>query len=205
MDAQWENNRVAVSGWVQEAPIYSHTLYGEAFFTMLLAVPRLSGAEDVLPVTFGERTVAAIPEAGEALSIIGQLRSYNRHEGGKSRLVVTLFARRIALQPEDEAFENNVELTGYVCKPPIYRTTPFLREITDLLVAVNRSYHKSDYLPVIAWGRNARYAAGLSVGTRVRVSGRIQSRVYQKMLESGETQQRTVYEVSATTITQIEE
>ncbi len=205
MDAQWENNRVAVSGWVQEAPIYSHTLYGEAFFTMLLAVPRLSGAEDVLPVTFGERTVAAIPEAGEALSIIGQLRSYNRHEGGKSRLVVTLFARRIALQPEDEAFENNVELTGYVCKPPIYRTTPFLREITDLLVAVNRSYHKSDYLPVIAWGRNARYAAGLSVGTRVRVSGRIQSRVYQKMLESGETQQRTVYEVSATTITEIEE
>lgn len=92
-----------------------------------------------------------------------------------------------------------------MCKPPIYRTTPFLREITDLLVAVNRSYHKSDYLPVIAWGRNARYAAGLSVGTRVRVSGRIQSRVYQKMLESGETQQRTVYEVSATTITEIEE
>ena len=205
MDAQWENNRVAVSGWVQEAPAYSHTLYGEAFFPMLLTVPRLSGAEDVLPVTFGERGVSAFPALGDALSVTGQLRSYNRHEGGKSRLVVTLFARQIQPQPEDAAFENSVELMGYVCKPPIYRTTPFLREITDLLIAVNRSYHKSDYLPVIAWGRNARFASGLTVGQRVAVTGRIQSRVYQKTQESGETYLRTVYEVSATTITQLDE
>lgn len=200
MDALWENNRVTVSGWVREAPQYSHALYGEAFFTMQLTVPRLSGAEDILPVTFGERTAAVLPLVGEALCVTGQLRSYNRHETGKSRLVVTLFARRITPSPEDAAYENDVELTGYVCKPPIYRTTPFLREITDLLVAVNRSYHKSDYLPVIAWGRNARYAAGLTVGQRVAITGRVQSRVYQKVHENGETELRTVYEVSATTI-----
>ncbi len=204
MEQRQDTNHVRISGWVREAPQYSHTLYGEAFYNFDLIVPRLSGAEDVLPITAGERLLLIMPVAGEALLISGQLRSYNKQTGQGSRLIVTIFARTIEEKPADLPCVNEIALVGYVCKPPVYRTTPFLREITDLLLAVNRSYHKSDYLPVITWGRNARFAAGMNVGDQLRVAGRVQSREYQKNLPDGGVQNRVAYEVSASQVERME-
>lgn len=200
MEANRENNRVVISGWVQETPTFSHCLYGEAFYTFPLVVPRLSGTEDVLPVTAGERLLPTLPEEGQMLLIGGQLRSYNMQCEGNNRLLVTVFARSLAEKPEQAPYCNEIALTGYICKPPVYRTTPFSREIADLLLAVNRPYHKSDYLPVIAWGRNARFVSGLSVGDRLIVLGRVQSRPYQKTMPDGTVQFRVAYEVSAATV-----
>ena len=200
MEANRENNRVVISGFVQQDPSFSHCLYGEAFYTFPLAVPRLSGAEDVLPVTAGERLLPVLPEAGQMLEITGQLRSYNMQCEGNNRLVLTVFARSVLEKPEDAPFINEIALTGYICKPPIYRTTPFSREIADILLAVNRPYHKSDYLPVIAWGRNARYVSALCVGDRLCVTGRVQSRAYQKAMPDGAMITRITYEVSAATV-----
>ncbi|MEL7601722.1 MAG: single-stranded DNA-binding protein [Bacillota bacterium] len=200
MEANRENNRVVISGWVQQTPSFSHSLYGEAFYTFPLVVPRLSGTEDVLPVTAGERLLPTLPEEGEELLISGQLRSYNMQCDGANRLLVTVFARGITPKPEETPYCNEISLIGYICKPPIYRTTPFAREIADLLLAVNRPYHKSDYLPVIAWGRNARFVSGLAVGDRLSVIGRVQSRPYQKSLPDGTVQFRVAYEVSAATV-----
>ncbi len=200
MEANRENNRVVISGWVQQTPSFSHSLYGEAFYTFPLVVPRLSGTEDVLPVTAGERLLPTLPEEGEELLISGQLRSYNIQCDGANRLLVTVFARGITPKPEQTPYCNEIALIGYICKPPIYRTTPFAREIADILLAVNRPYHKSDYLPVIAWGRNARFVSGLVVGDRLNVMGRVQSRPYQKSLPDGTVQFRVAYEVSAATV-----
>jgi single-stranded DNA-binding protein len=196
-----ENNQVMLKGKVVEEPVYSHSLYGEKFFALTLEVPRLSGVTDVLPVMVSDRLLHLMDVAlGDELAVIGQLRSYNRLVEGKSRLILTVFARHIS-PPEDMADNpNQVLLEGYVCRTPVYRTTPFGREITDLLIAVNRPYNKSDYIPVISWGRNARYAETLEVGQKVYIHGRMQSRQYQKKLPDGNIDNRTAYEVSVSYI-----
>ena len=175
-------------------------IYGESFFIFSLEVPRLSGHVDVLPVILPERLLAqAGLSEGARIGLRGQLRSYNRIIEGSSRLELKIFAKEIYGFPEGDCL-NRMEMTGFLCKPPIYRTTPFGREITDMLVAVNRSYNKSDYIPTIAWGRNARMAKNLPVGQKIRVEGRIQSREYEKLLESGERIRRVAYEVSASAL-----
>lgn len=196
-----ESNRVCVSGRVFRPPVYSHYLFGEAFYQMHVSVPRLSGTEDILPITFSERLVGQnMPAEGDWVSVSGQLRSYNKQIDGYNRLIITVFSRVIAPACGQEDAENEITLEGYICKPVVYRTTPFSREIADVLLAVNRSYNKSDYLPCIAWGRNARFVEGLSIGSHVRVTGRVQSRDYQKKLNDGETVIRTAYEVSISSV-----
>ncbi|MEL7610033.1 MAG: single-stranded DNA-binding protein [Bacillota bacterium] len=200
MDQQYENNRVCVSGVVGQKPIFSHNLFGENFYTTTLLVDRLSGAKDILPVTLSDRLMSLCRIEPELPVVIhGQLRSYNKHVDGGNRLVITVFARSIEAEDGLRACINEIALEGYVCKRPVYRMTPFSREIADLLIAVNRSYNKSDYLPCIAWGRNARFASELEVGSRVRVLGRIQSREYQKSINA-EIVSRVAYEVSASSI-----
>ncbi|MDR1619278.1 MAG: single-stranded DNA-binding protein [Clostridiales bacterium] len=200
MQANPETNRVEISGRMQEEPLFSHTLYGEAFYTFSLAAPRLSGVVDMLPVTAGERLARALPKAGQTLYVAGQLRSYNMRQNGGTRLLLTVFARAIAVLEDEEQAINEIVLTGFICKPPIYRATPLSREIADVLLAVNRPYHKSDYLPVIVWGRNARFVSGLAVGAKIVVQGRVQSREYQKTLPDGSVARRVAYEVSAATV-----
>lgn len=196
-----DNNQVTLKGRVVEEPVFSHSLYGEKFFTLMLEVPRLSGVADVLPVMVSDRLLRLMDvSVGDELAVIGQLRSYNRLVDGRNRLILTVFARHIS-PPEDISDNpNQVLLEGYVCRTPVYRTTPFGREITDLLIAVNRPYNKSDYIPVISWGRNARYAETLEVGQKVFIHGRMQSRQYQKKLPEGTIENRTAYEVSVSFI-----
>lgn len=193
---QMQNNRAYVAGKVLSAPVFSHEVMGERFYDFVLGVRRLSEQDDEIPVTVSDRLFLSEDElaVGTTVAVEGQLRSYNKIVDGKSKLVLRIFARELC-EPSGEA-PNVIELEGYVCKTPVYRTTPFKREICDLLLAVNRAYNKSDYIPAIAWGRNARYAGEFKVGDRVSVVGRIQSRVYQKTLEDGTVENRTAYEVS---------
>ncbi len=190
------NNRVFLSGTVYSEPTFSHELYGEGFYEFILEVPRLSEQKDFIPITISERlTSNAKLTKGEKVSFYGQFRSFNKLVGDKSKLMLTVFVRDFA--EDDESNNPNVaELTGYVCKTPLYRTTPFNREICDLLLAVNRAYDKSDYIPCIAWGRNARFVREISIGQKISVSGRIQSREYNKKLDSGVSEVRTAYELS---------
>lgn len=201
-------NSIILSGRVQDAPVYDHTVLGEAFYKTRIAAARLSGTEDILPVTVSERLLPGADgeplSPGEAVWIRGQLRSYNRRTATGSHLVITVFAREMELPSLPVPDENSVELTGRVCKPVIYRTTPFMREIADILVAVRRRYGKSDYIPAIAWGRNARFASGLQTGDLVILSGRMQSRLYRKQLEDGVTEERTAYELSISSIEKTE-
>ena len=193
---QMNNNRVFLSGTVQSEPIYSHETYGEAFYEITLLVPRLSNHLDRVPVTVSEKLIASGKfELGKYVCIKGQFRSYNKLENGKSKLMLTVFVREIC-DFEEDMNPNVIEITGYICKEPTYRTTPFNREIADVLIAVNRAYNKSDYIPCIAWGRNARFVKNLSVGEKIAISGRIQSREYQKKLSESETRLMTAYEVS---------
>lgn len=192
---QMQNNRAYVAGRVISAPVYSHEVMGEKFYDLVLAVKRLSEQEDDIPVTVSDRLMQnADIDIGAFVGVAGQLRSYNKIIGGKSKLVLRVFARE--LDEGDAENPNVIELEGFVCKPPVYRTTPFKREICDMLLAVNRAYNKSDYIPAIAWGRNARYAGDFRVGDKVEITGRIQSRIYQKTLEDGTVEDRTAYEVS---------
>lgn len=196
-----ENNRVNLSGRVAEECVFSHEVYGEGFYIFKMDVRRLSDNDDILPVTVSERLVDVNSlKKGTDVTVKGQLRSYNHYSGNKNRLILTVFAREIETDGETEANPNEIYLNGFVCKPPVYRTTPFGREITDLLIAVNRSYGKSDYIPCIAWGRNAKFSGGLDVGRNIELWGRIQSRLYQKRLEDGEVEERTAYEVSVSKI-----
>ena len=196
---QMQNNRAYIAGKVKSAPVFSHEILGEEFFDITVAVPRLSGQEDEIPVTVSDRLMKpAPPSIGDYIGVSGQVRSYNKVVEGKSKLILRVFARETDCGDPDNP--NTVELEGFVCKPPVYRTTPFKREICDLLLAVNRAYGKSDYIPAIAWGRNARYAGEFSVGDRVSAVGRIQSRVYQKVLPDGTSEQRVAYEVSVSQI-----
>ncbi|WP_054739910.1 single-stranded DNA-binding protein [Cellulosilyticum ruminicola] len=204
-----ENNKVLLIGKVVSETKFSHKVYGEGFYTFDLEVPRLSESADILPVTISERLLPAIGGniLGKVLEIEGQFRSYNQYEEGKNRLILTIFIFEVKEVGLSELSKNKNEITlnGFVCKAPIYRTTPFGREITDLLLAVNRSYHKSDYIPCITWGRNARFAQNLVTGDHIQISGRIQSRTYQKKLETGEVEVKTAYEVSISKMEQVEE
>ena len=200
---EMNNNRVMLTGKVAEEAKFSHEVFGEGFYEIKLEVPRLSAQTDLLPVTVSERLLSCHnASVGATLSVMGQFRSYNKVEQEHSRLMLTVFARDI-LEVEDEINPNVIELEGYICKPPLYRTTPFKREICDLLLAVNRAYNKSDYIPCIAWGRNARYVNGLSVGDRIAIQGRIQSREYQKTTEQGTQITKTAYEVSISRVTAV--
>jgi len=193
-------NQLSLAGVVMEEPQFDHEVFGEAFFRTLLNVPRLSGAFDLLPLTISERLMAEGFHAGMSVAVSGQLRSYNKVMGGAGRLLLTAFAQRIRPVDENEN-PNTVFLSGALCKPPSFRTTPFGREIADLMLAVNRSYGKSDYIPCIAWGRTARFASGLNVGDHLQLQGRFQSRLYQKQLADGTVQERTAYEVSVSRLT----
>lgn len=200
---EMNNNRAMLTGKVTEEAKFSHEVFGEGFYEIKLEVPRLSAQTDILPVTISERLLACHDASvGSILSVIGQFRSYNKLEEERSRLMLTVFARDV-LDADEEPNPNVIELEGYICKPPLYRTTPFKREICDILLAVNRAYNKSDYIPCIAWGRNARYVNGLSVGDRIAVQGRIQSREYQKTKENGEQITKTAYEVSISRVTSV--
>lgn len=190
------NNRVYINGEIVTPAVYSHEVYGEGFYEFHVSVKRLSGQADVLPVTVSERLVGEGGlDVGARITAVGQFRSYNKLVEGKSKLMLTVFVRELLKQPLGPN-PNNVVLSGYVCKPPVYRTTPFNREIADLLIAVNRAYNKSDYIPAITWGRNARFVRNLGVGERIVVCGRIQSREYQKKLSETDVRTLTAYEVS---------
>jgi hypothetical protein len=192
-----DNNWVYVSGKVDSTIEFSHETYGEGFYSFFLSVPRLSENIDRLPVTVSERLIGELDlNIGADIVITGQFRSYNKLIDGSNRLVLTVFAREIANQIEEVKNPNQIYLNGFVCKPPIYRTTPFKREIADLLLAVNRAYSKSDYIPAIAWGRNARFCRNLRVGNNLKVWGRIQSREYQKRYPDGTVEDKVAYEVS---------
>lgn len=190
------NNKVFLSGAVYSEPTFSHELYGEGFYEFVLEVPRLSEQKDYIPITVSERLMGDVSiRKGEKLSFYGQFRSFNKLIGDKSKLMLTVFVRDFC-SDEDMENPNVAELSGYVCKPPMYRTTPFNREICDVLLAVNRAYDKSDYIPCIAWGRNARFVREIQVGQKISISGRIQSRDYVKRLDNGEQETRTAYELS---------
>ncbi|HQE67673.1 MAG TPA: single-stranded DNA-binding protein [Bacillota bacterium] len=192
-----ESNNVTVYGTVTSKPEFSHEMYGEGFYTVYLEVPRLSDISDTLPITISERLVQGLNiDVGSTLLVEGQLRSYNKYHEGNNKLILTVFARNLKTTDQDVKNPNQIYLDGYICKKPVYRTTPFGREITDMLLAVNRPYNKSDYIPCIAWGRNARYSENLKVGDRIRIWGRIQSRDYQKKISEDEVITRTAYEVS---------
>ena len=194
-----ENNKVSVIGEIVSGFSFSHEVFGEGFYMVDVAVSRLSQQADVIPLMISERLVDVSRDyTGQTVEAIGQFRSYNRHEGVKNRLILSVFVREIHFIEEftDYTKTNQIFLDGYICKLPIYRKTPLGREIADLLLAVNRPYGKSDYIPCISWGRNARYAAGFSVGTRVRIWGRVQSREYTKKLSDTECEKRVAYEVS---------
>lgn len=193
-----ENNFVEIGGIIVDDPKFSHELFDEKFYKINVESKRLSTSQDILPVIISERLIdISSLTIGKTVHVIGQFRSYNKQEEMRSRLVLSIFAKEIEIiDTEDILTLNNADLIGYICKKPIYRKTPLGREIADVLIAVNRSYKKSDYIPCILWGRNAKFCEKLQVGTMVRISGRIQSRNYEKKLENGETLEKTAYEVS---------
>ena len=212
-----ENNYLTLVGKVTGEKRFSHEIYGESFYVFNLSIPRLSGNSDIIPITVSERLIKedTLME-GKKLLVKGQFRSYNSYENEKNRLILTVFAKDIIEVEENNEEEENemvkkdtitneVVLVGYICKKPIYRQTPFGREISDLLLAVNRAYNKSDYIPCIAWGRNARFCQNLEVGTEVKVVGRVQSRNYEKKHEDGTVETRVAYEVSVGSLEVIDE
>lgn len=202
MEKVFDNNKVSICGEIVSGFTYSHDVFGECFYLFNLKVNRLSDAADVIPVMVSERIIDVEQDlSGYFVKINGQFRSYNRHIGERSRLVLSVFAREITfinglLEEYIEDGTNDIFLDGFVCKSPIYRKTPLGREIADVLLAVNRPYGKSDYIPCILWGRNARYISDFEPGKRIKVWGRIQSREYQKRIADDEFEKRVAYEVS---------
>ena len=203
-----ENNNLILVGKITDEKKFSHEIYGEKFYLFNLNVPRLSGNSDIIPITISERLFKddELVE-GKNVKITGQFRSYNSYEQEKNRLILTVFAKDIEFLDSEEDIKaskdfvsNEVTLIGYICKPPIYRETPFGREISDILLAVNRAYNKSDYIPCIAWGRNARFCSKMEVGTEVKIVGRVQSREYEKKHEDGISEKRVAYEVSVSNL-----
>lgn len=218
MDTNYlENNYITLVGKVTGEKRLSHEIYGERFYLFDLSIPRLSGNADIIPITVSERLITdEMLKDGNKLLVKGQFRSYNSFENQKNKLILTVFAKDIVEVEENEAEEENeivkkdtvtneVVLIGYICKKPIYRQTPFGREIADILLAVNRAYNKSDYIPCIAWGRNARFCQNLEVGTEVKIVGRVQSRTYEKKFEDGTSETRVAYEVSIGSLEIIEQ
>ncbi len=191
------NNKAEIVGEIITEPEFSHEIYGEKFYLVVVDIPRLSGTSDKIKVMISKRLMTdGMVEVGKRVKITGQFRSYNSFDNGSTKLILTVFARDISEPDIYEENPNMIYLNGYICKEPIYRTTPFGREITDMLLAVNRTYNKSDYIPVIAWGRNARFCKTLEVGDNVKIWGRIQSREYQKKLSEEEIVTKTAYEIS---------
>ena len=218
MDTNYlENNYLTLVGKVTGEKRFSHEIYGEKFYIFDLSIPRLSGNADIIPITTSERLIKeSTLQNDKKLLIKGQFRSYNSYENEKNKLILTVFAKDIIEIQENEEMEENeivkkdmitneVVLIGYICKKPIYRQTPFGREIADILLAVNRAYNKSDYIPCIAWGRNARFCQELEVGTQVKIVGRVQSRAYEKKYEDGRVESRIAYEVSIGSLEVIKE
>ena len=212
-----DNNHLVLVGKVASEKRFSHEIYGESFYIFDMEIPRLSETFDLIPITISERLISDDKlEIGKKIIVKGQFRSYNSYENEKSRLVLTVFAKDVIPEEEiDERAEtdedidlnisNEVTLIGHICKKPIYRKTPFGREIADALLAVNRAYNKSDYIPAIAWGRTARFCDTLETGTQVKAVGRVQSRIYQKKYEDGTIEDRTAYEVSISSLEVIKE
>ena len=193
------NNHMSAAGRLEGPLELSHSVMNEPFYAGILQVKRLSGAIDHLPVTVPGKLLTEEWDASAQWLMQGQVRSYNKVVDGAGRLMITLFVQRMTQGCDNDTL-NRVELSGALCKPPVYRSTPFGREICDLMLAVNRAFGKSDYIPCIAWGRNAQFASRFHVGDRVRISGRLQSREYQKLLENGEYLLRNAFEVSAFTL-----
>ena len=217
MDTNYlENNYLTLVGKVTGEKKFSHEIYGEKFYSFNLSIPRLSGNADIIPITISERLITdEMLQEGKKLLIKGQFRSYNSYENERNKLILTVFAKDVEELKEVEEEEsdivrkeettNEVVLIGFVCKKPIYRQTPFGREIADLLLAVNRAYNKSDYIPTIAWGRNARFCQNLEVGAQVKIVGRVQSRQYEKKYEDGTSEMKVAYEVSICSLELINE
>ena len=202
-----ENNQVSIMGKIASDFTFSHQVFGEGFYTLELVVKRLSDSEDRIPLMVSERLIDVTQNyEGEYIQVQGQFRSYNRHEEKKNRLVLSVFVRELSFVDEidDSMITNQIFLDGYICKPPVYRKTPLGREIADLLLAVNRPYGKSDYIPCICWGRNARYASAFEVGGHVLIWGRIQSRDYMKKVSETESEKRTAYEISVSKLEYME-
>ncbi len=207
-DKIFENNQVTIAGKIVSGFQFSHEVYGEGFYMVDVSVNRLSNFVDYIPVMVSERLIDTTQNyIGQYIYVTGQFRSYNRHEEKKNRLVLSVFVRELEFmeQEEEDVKSNQIFLDGFICKEPIYRKTPLGREIADLLIAVNRSYGKSDYIPCICWGRNARFASGFTVGSHVQIWGRIQSREYVKKLNEIETEKRVAYEVSVSKIEYIDD
>lgn len=196
-----DTNIVNLKGRIENNLEFSHEIFGEKFYTTKIKINRLSESYDILPITVSERLLEEVNlEEDKLVKVTGQLRSYNKNINNKNRLVLTIFARNMEVEEEDNKDPNNIFLDGYVCKEPVYRKTPLGREITDLLVAINRPYNKSDYIPSIVWGRNAKFAKSLKVGDRIQMWGRVQSREYEKKLQDGESVKKVAYEVSISKI-----
>lgn len=208
MDKLFENNQATVAGKISKVPEFSHEIYGEKFYITYIKSARESGYEDEIPVIVSERLHDANDlNVGQMVATYGQFRSFNKHEENRSRLILQLFAREIEVLDDMQTGrdENMISLDGFICKNPVYRKTPLGREISDFLLAVNRTYGKTDYIPCLAWGRNARYVSGLEVGSRVKICGRIQSREYQKCISDTETETRVAYEVSVSKVEVVDE
>ena len=207
LDKVIENNRVSIIGEVVSEFEFSHEVFGEGFYLVNVSVNRLSDMVDIIPLMISERLVDVTKDyRGRKIEVSGQFRSYNRHEEKHNRLVLSAFARELKFLEEEDSLApvNQIFLDGYICKPPVYRKTPLGREIADLLMAVNRPYGKSDYIPCICWGRNARYASAFAVGGHVLIWGRIQSREYMKRIGENETEKRVAYEVSVSKLEYME-
>ena len=207
VDKVIENNQVIMAGEIVSEFVFSHEVFGEGFYMLEISVRRLSNSYDVIPLMISERLIDVTQDyRGETIAVSGQFRSYNRHEEKKNRLVLSVFVRELEFAEEEpeSSRTNLIFLEGYICKMPVYRKTPLGREIADLLVAVNRPYGKSDYIPCICWGRNARYASGFEVGAHIQLWGRIQSREYTKKISEEEIERRIAYEVSVSKLEFIE-
>ena len=195
-----DTNKVLIEGEVVSKFTLNHEVFGEKFYTVELETARLSGTKDIIPVMISDRLINISENyMGMVFKVSGQFRSYNKHEGDKNRLALSVFAKEVTVilnNDEEDLSTNEICMDGYICKRPVYRETPLGRKIADLMIAVNRPYGKSDYIPCICWGRNARFASGLEVGTRLKVQGRIQSREYFKEISEGYSERRTAYEVS---------
>ena len=205
-EAGLETNTVHLCGVIVETPVFSHQTYGESFYTFIIGVERNSGYEDKLNVMISERLLNVYKlSVGDTALVSGQIRTYNEQVDGKNKLNIVVFARDMERVGFDEGHFNQVYLEGFICKTPIGRVSPLGRRICDIMLAVNRMYNKSDYIPCIAWGRNAIFAEGLEVGNKISLTGRMQSREYRKRLDDGNVEQRVAFEVSILQLENCEE
>ncbi len=206
IDIKDDTNIVYLRGEIDSNMEFSHEIFGEKFFNTKIKINRLSESYDTLPLTISERLLQEIDmDNNNKVNVVGQLRSYNKNIDNKNRLVLTVFVREINESEDENKDPNSIFLDGYICKEPVYRKTPLGREITDLLIAINRPYNKSDYIPSIVWGRNAKFAKTLKVGDRIQMWGRVQSREYEKKLENGQSIKKVAYEVSISKIKKLSE